>query len=40
MLEYLRKLDYGFDIFAQTGIEQQSECEIAEQVERFFERQF
>ena len=40
MLEYLRKLDYGFDIFSQTGIEQQSECEVAEQVEHFFERPF
>lgn len=40
MLEYLCKLDYGFDIFALTGIEPLSECEVAEQVEHFFDRPF
>lgn len=33
-------VDYGFDIFAQAGIEPLSECEIAEQVEHFFDRPF
>ena len=33
-------VDYGFDIFAQTGIEPLSECEVAEQVEHFFDRPF
>ena len=33
-------VNYDFDIFTQTGIEPLSECEVAEQVERFFNRLF
>lgn len=40
MLELLEKLDYGFDIFAQTGIKPLSKCEVTEQVEYFFKRPF
>ncbi len=40
MLASLKGIDYGFDIFAQTGIEPLSECEIAGQIEDFFNHSF